>query len=155
MQHNLRFSEKEKLMSPILFFFPYKQVTLRQRSQLKSFISWVFKNKNKKFNTLHFIFCSDQELLIINQQFLQHDYFTDIITFNLSETEEIEGEIYISVERVKENALKLQRSIKEELHRVIFHGILHLCGYKDKTKAQEQEMRKQEDFLLQKYFSTK
>ncbi len=142
-------------MSPILFFFPYKQVTLRQRSQLKSFISWVFKNKNKKFNTLHFIFCSDQELLKINQQFLHHDYLTDIITFNLSETEEIEGEIYISVERVKENALKLQRSIKEELHRVIFHGILHLCGYKDKSKAQEQGMRKQENFLLQKYFGTK
>lgn len=84
---------------------------------------------------------------------MNHDFYTDIITFNLSETGDIEGEVYISVERVKENAIKLQSSLKEELHRVIFHGILHLCGYKDKTKEEEQEMRRQENRLLKNYFS--
>lgn len=140
-------------MSSILFFFLYKRVTLSHRTQLKEFIRLTFKRKNKKLKSLHLIFCSDLELLKINKQFLNHDFYTDIITFNLSETGDIEGEVYISVERVKENAIKLQSSLKEELHRVIFHGILHLCGYKDKTKEEEQEMRRQENRLLKNYFS--
>jgi rRNA maturation RNase YbeY len=88
----------------------------------------------------------------MNQQFLDHDTYTDIITFDLSETKELKlGEIYISIDRVKENAVKFGNEYTDELHRVIFHGALHLCGFKDKAKADKEEMRRQEDKCLQKY----
>ena len=103
---------------------------------------------------LNYICCSDEYLLTINKQFLDHDTFTDIITFDLSETDaELVGEIYISVDRVKENAAKFGVSYLNELHRVIFHGALHLCGYTDKTAADKQEMRRQEDICLAAYLS--
>lgn len=139
-------------MPPIHFFFPYKQITLERRKQLKIFILDIFKKENKKLGSLRYIFCSDKELLQINRQYLHHDFFTDIITFDLGTAGTIEGEIYISVERVKENARVWHTTIKEELHRVIFHGVLHLCGYKDKLKKEEKEMRRKEDRLLQSYF---
>ncbi len=108
---------------------------------------------------LTYVFCSDKYLLQMNKQFLQHDYYTDIITFDLSahpqkktaakkpkaDAGPIEGEIYISIDRVKENAAGLGLSFNEELSRVMFHGVLHLLGLKDKTKAQKQEMRLAED----------
>lgn len=101
---------------------------------------------------LNYICCSDEYLLHINKQFLNHDTLTDIITFDLSETEtDLTGEIYVSVDRVKENAAKFGVSYLNELHRVIFHGALHLCGYTDKTAADKQEMRKQEDLCLAAY----
>ncbi len=103
---------------------------------------------------LNYICCSDEYLLTINKQFLDHDTFTDIITFDLSETDaELVGEIYISVDRVRENAAKFGVSYLNELHRVIFHGALHLCGYTDKTAADKQEMRRQEDICLAAYLS--
>lgn len=103
---------------------------------------------------LNYICCSDEYLLTINKQFLNHDTLTDIITFDLSETDaELVGEIYISVDRVKENAAKFGVSYLNELHRVIFHGALHLCGYTDKTAADKQEMRRQEDICLAAYLS--
>jgi probable rRNA maturation factor len=93
-------------------------------------------------------------LLQINRDFLQHDFYTDIITFDMSEKGDnfLQSEIYISVDRVKDNAHQNGRSFKEELHRVIFHGILHLCGYKDKTKREEELMRSMEDKCLNEYF---
>ncbi len=139
-------------MPPIHFFFPYKQFTLKRRKQLKIFILDIFKKKNKKLGSLRYIFCSDNELLQINRRYLNHDFFTDIITFDLGTGGTIEGEIYISVERVKENARLWHTTLKEELHRVIFHGVLHLCGYKDKLKEEKKEMRRKEDRLLQSYF---
>ncbi|PQJ09882.1 rRNA maturation RNase YbeY [Flavipsychrobacter stenotrophus] len=103
---------------------------------------------------LNYICCNDEYLLTINKQFLNHDTLTDIITFDLSETDaELVGEIYISVDRVKENAAKFGVSYLNELHRVIFHGALHLCGYTDKTAADKQEMRRQEDICLAAYLS--
>ena len=88
----------------------------------------------------------------MNNQYLGHNYFTDIITFNLAEKgQPIAGEIYISVDRVSENARDLKVTFKEEMLRVIFHGILHLCGYGDKTKAETKEMRTREDYYLKKY----
>lgn len=139
-------------MPQIHFFFPYKHVSLERRKQLKDFLRDIFKKENKKLGSLRYIFCSDKELLQINRQYLHHDFFTDIITFDLGAADTIEGEIYISVERVKENARLWHTTIKEELHRVIFHGVLHLCGYKDKLKKEENEMRRKEDRLLQSYF---
>src|ERR1700749_3604704 len=117
----------------IHFFFQKPVASLKQRNQLKRFLLTIFKKEKHSLNSLTYIFCSDDELLEINRQFLKHDYFTDIITFNLApKNAPIEGEVYISIDRVKDNALLLGTNIKEELHRVIFHGALHLCGYKDK-----------------------
>lgn len=104
--------------------------------------------------SLTYIFCSDAYLLDINIRFLQHNTLTDIITFNLSEKEtELVGEIYVSTERVAENAAKFKVSYEQELHRVIFHGALHLCGYKDKSPADREEMKQMEDLCLRKYFN--
>ena len=99
------------------------------------------------------MFCSDEYLLRINRDYLQHDYYTDIITFDLSEPGgPVQGEIYISVDRVRDNAKELAVSIQKELHRVIFHGVLHLCGYTDKTKQDQARMRALEEKYLDLYF---
>ena len=138
----------------VQFFFQQDNRILTSRSRLKAFLPQIFSKQKRRFKTLHYIFCSDNYLLDINRSNLKHDYFTDIITFNLSNSPSvIEGEIYISTDRVRDNACINGVSIKEELHRVIFHGALHLCGYQDKTKKQQTEMRKQEDALLTRYFS--
>ena len=139
-------------MAPVHFFFPYQNFSLTQRTELKSFIREIFKKENKKLLSLQYVFCTDEYLLEINRQYLQHDFYTDIITFELGTAEKIDGEIYISAERVRENSRLMQTSFKEELHRVIFHGVLHLCGYKDKLKNEKLEMRTKEDRLLQLYF---
>lgn len=135
------------------FFFETK-VTLTDRNRLKIFLKTLFKKEKRKAESLSYIFCSDEYLLSINQQYLQHDYYTDIITFNLAEnsTEPVVGDIYISVDRVKENAQLQNVSFREELHRVIFHGALHLCGYKDKTPSQIKTMRFKENQYLGLYF---
>ncbi len=143
-------------MPPIYFFFPYNQFNLRARTHLKRFIGQLFKKEKKPLTSLQYIFCSDAFLLNMNRQYLKHDDYTDIITFNMAEPGAApEGEIYISVERVKENAQIHQTTITEELHRVIIHGALHLCGYKDKLKAEQKIMREKENRYLQMYFSKK
>jgi len=140
--------------SDIHFFFQNNPVSLKNRKELKIFLKNIFKNEKKKILNLNYIFCTDKTLLKINQDFLHHDYFTDIITFDLSSDPDIiDAEIYISTERVRENARHLGSFIKSELHRVIFHGALHLCGYNDKKKRDQEEMRKKEDLLLSEYFS--
>lgn len=101
--------------------------------------------------SINYIFCTDKALLEINRQFLSHDFYTDIITFDLSDAHEIQAEIYISVDRVKDNATQLGVSFKSEMHRVVFHGVLHLCGYKDKSKQEKEEMRRMENLYLSKY----
>ncbi len=102
----------------------------------------------KEILALQYIFCSDEELLKINQQFLNHDEYTDIITFDYSEGKTISGDIYISIERVLENARDNKVSHLEELHRVLIHGVLHLCGLKDKSKAESIKMRQSENKAL-------
>ena len=123
---------------------------MRERTQLKKQIETVFRHEGKKLESINYIFCSDDELLKINQQFLQHDFFTDIITFDLSETQLIKGEVYVSIDRVRENARNLSVPLSTEMRRVIFHGALHLCGYKDKSSAQKKRMRNKEDYYLAK-----
>ena len=98
--------------------------------------------------SINYIFCTDKRLLEINRQFLKHDYFTDIITFDLSTTDRTEAEVYISVDRVRENAKDLDSTFKAEILRVIFHGALHLCGYDDKATSAAKKMRKREDYYL-------
>lgn len=134
------------------FFFQEIKITLSGRNRLKQFIEQLFKAEKKALVSINYIFCSDTNLLAINQQFLKHDYYTDTITFNLSNNLHIiEGEVYISVDRVRENAQKLNLTLKEELHRVLFHGTLHLCGYKDKTIKEKRKMTKREDKYLRAY----
>ena len=114
----------------------------------------MFEKNGIKLESLNYVFCTDEELLAINNQFLSHDFYTDIITFDLSETKGMKiGEIYISIDRVRENASIHNTSFKLELHRVIFHGVLHLCGYKDKSKEQKRLMRKMEALHLNTYFA--
>ncbi|MBS1509347.1 MAG: rRNA maturation RNase YbeY [Bacteroidetes bacterium] len=138
---------------PVQFFFLQHNITLSKRKELKAFIEQIFKAENKVLHQLTYVFCSDEYLLEINRSHLRHDYYTDIITFELSEISgQISGEIYISTDRVRDNAKILKVTIKEELHRVIFHGALHLCGYKDKTKADQSAMRQAEDRNLKLYF---
>ena len=103
---------------------------------------------------LTYIFVSDEALLGINQQFLNHNTYTDIITFDLSENEKtLLGEIYVSVDRILENAEKFKTTYQRELHRVIFHGALHLCGFKDKTIKDREAMRVQEDLCLEAWYN--
>jgi len=141
------------LTIPPIHFHTLQPIRLRQRSFLKSFLLSLFTREKKKLGELTYIFCSDDYLLEINRQFLQHDYYTDIITFNLAEPgQAIQGEVYISIDRVRDNAKQYNSSINRELHRVILHGALHLCGYKDKKKEEEARMRKMEDKYLNLYF---
>jgi probable rRNA maturation factor len=135
------------------FFFLQHNISLTKRASLKRFIEEIFIKEKKKLSSLNYIFCSDEYLLQINRSHLDHNYYTDIISFDLSESPNaITGEIYISTDRVRDNATELGVSITEELHRVIFHGALHLCGYKDKTTKDAKQMRAAEDSCLRDYF---
>lgn len=137
----------------IHFFFQGTRITLSDRTRLKTFIHKLLQGEGKKLVSLNYIFCTDQALLKINQEHLGHDFYTDIITFELSENRnEIVAEIYISVDRVKENANTLGIPLKHELLRVMFHGALHLCGFKDKKPTEIKKMRKMEDQWLTRFF---
>jgi probable rRNA maturation factor len=136
-----------------VYFFFQAPVSLQDRVKLKKFIESIFKKEKKKIQSLNYVFCTDEELLEINRQYLDHDYYTDIVSFELSKKNEpAEGDIYISIDRVRDNALSLGEPLYKELHRVIFHGALHLCGYKDKTRSQSLEMRNKEEEYLSRYF---
>ena len=126
--------------------------TLTNRVALKSFIEKRVKKEGLSIDSLNYVFCSDKYLLEINKQYLKHNYYTDIISFDLSEEPgKLIGEVYISVDRVKDNAKTHGVTLKEELLRVIFHGALHFCGYKDKKPADAKKMRQMEDLWLTAY----
>jgi rRNA maturation RNase YbeY len=136
----------------ILFNFLFPISALNNKRNLKTFIKSIFEQEKIALERLNYIFCSDEELLKLNIEFLNHKTLTDIITFPLSEKNKpIISDIYISVERVKENASILNVPFITELHRVIFHGALHLCGYKDKTLSEKKLMRAKENFYLNQY----
>lgn len=122
--------------------------SLKKRTILKQWIKAIVENNKKEVGEISYIFCSDEQLLKINKEFLNHDYYTDIITFDYSETDVVSGDLFISIERIKDNAQTLNTSYQEELHRVIIHGVLHLLGYKDKTEEESENMRKLEDECL-------
>ena len=141
-------------MKEVQLFFLEPVSVLRDRNTLKNFISKTASRMGRPISALNLIFCSDEYLLNINKEYLHHDYYTDIITFDLSENKKstITADIYISIERVRENAKQINVPIYKELHRVIFHGLLHLLGYKDKLKKDQISMRQMEDKLLLTYF---
>ena len=137
------------MASAIQFFNEQVQFRPTSTVKLKSWIKTVIISEKKSPGEINYIFCSDAYLAALNQQYLQHDTLTDIITFDNSETaDSIDGDIYISVERIRENALKFETSFESELHRVMVHGVLHLVGYTDKTELQKSAMRKKEDAYL-------
>jgi rRNA maturation RNase YbeY len=130
-------------------------VRFYKKKKTKDFIERIFIEEGKQLEKLRYIFCSDNYLLNINKTFLKHDYFTDIITFDLSEGfVEIVGEVYISIHRVRDNARSLRTNVTNELLRVLFHGALHLCGYKDKKKSEITIMREKEDYYLSLFGQT-
>jgi probable rRNA maturation factor len=133
----------------IQFFIEDVDFKVPQPRKTKSWLQSIIKAEGFSLNQLNYIFCSDEYLLNVNRQYLDHDFYTDIITFDNSEEEAVvEGDIFISIDRVKDNAQELNKSFEEELRRVLAHGILHLVGYDDQEDEQEQEMRAKEDFYL-------
>lgn len=136
-------------MKRVHFHFTGVKPTIFSRKNiLKQFILDVFLLEGKELKTIDFIFCTDEFLLGLNKTYLNHDYFTDILTFDISEQSDVIGEVYISVDRVRNNAVKYNCPFKKELLLVIFHGVLHLCGYKDKKKGEIVVMRQKEDYYL-------
>jgi len=134
---------------PIRYFSEEADFTLEHPRKTTKWINTVALKEKASVKAINYVFCLDSFLLQLNQDFLKHNTFTDIITFDYSSSRKsLEGEIYISLDRIKENALKFKSTLDEELHRVIIHGILHLIGYKDKSKAEKLLMRKKEDAYL-------
>lgn len=138
-------------MPAIHFFEEDVTYKLKDKLKVKQWIKDTIAAEGYKLQELTYIFCSDAYLLQINQQYLDHDTYTDIITFDNSEIEgEIVGDIFISIPRIRENAVKFKVPEADELHRVIIHGALHLLGYKDKTPADNKNMTQKEDHYLAK-----
>ena len=134
------------------FHFEKTRVSLGNRNRLKTFINEVVTREKKTLDSLNYIFCTDKDLLEINRQYLNHDFYTDVIAFDLSSSsKQILADIYISVDRVRQNAKTVNSSVRDELHRVMFHGLLHLCGYNDKAVRQRKTMRAKENFYLDLY----
>jgi rRNA maturation RNase YbeY len=137
---------------PVIHFFE-EDITykLKHKTLVRQWITQTILAEGYRLKELNYIFCSDAYLLQINQQYLNHDTYTDIVTFDNSDIEKvIIGDIFISIERIRENAAKFNTSDTDELHRVIIHGALHLLGYTDKTATAKQKMTQKEDFYLNK-----
>lgn len=132
----------------IEFFSEDVDFVLAHAEQVEEWIAATVLAEGKLFGGITYIFCSDEYLLKVNQEHLKHDFYTDIITFDYTENDLISGDLFISIDRVKENAEELKIPFEYELHRVMIHGVLHLLGYKDKTKKHKTEMTAKEDFYL-------
>lgn len=134
----------------VTFTTETKGFKLTERTALKAWIQRIAADHKKKCGNIHYVFVSDDRLLQMNIEFLDHSTYTDIITFDYSEGEVIHGDIFISTDRVKDNAHKFKSEFKDELHRVMIHGVLHLCGFKDKSKKDAEMMRREENRSLSK-----
>ncbi len=137
----------------INFITQHIKFDLQQKMAVKNWIKAVIESKNKKLGELSFVFTSDEELLKVNQQYLNHNTFTDIITFDNSSKNLVNGDIIISVDRVYENSNKFKVEPEEEMKRVIIHGVLHLLGFKDKKKSDAEQMRKAENRALNLFYN--
>jgi len=138
----------------MILFFSEISFKITQKLTIKNWLVYIVKQENKKIGDINIVFYNDKQLLELNKQYLNHDTLTDIITFDYSEKTILHGDICISIERVKENALKYNCTFEEELRRVMIHGILHLCGYKDKKNDDIKLMKaKEEEALI--LFNTK
>ncbi|WP_316816789.1 rRNA maturation RNase YbeY [Pedobacter nyackensis] len=139
----------------INFFTEDTNYTLKNKRAIKAWVAAAISEEGYVLQELNFILCSDEYLLRINQEYLNHDTYTDVITFDNSEIlKTIIGDIFISIERIKENATAFKHTVAQELCRVIIHGTLHLLGYKDKSKAAKTLMTAKEDYYLSKLFNS-
>lgn len=138
-------------MSKISFFYENIDFKLSHISKNKKWIKSIIQKEDFNLNYINFIFCSDTYLHSINIKYLQHDTLTDIITFDYSEGKVLEGEIYISINRVRDNAQEFDTKFEDELRRVMAHGILHMIGYGDKTEEEKTTMRQKEDSCISLY----
>ncbi len=135
-------------MNSIEFFFEdVKSVPIHEKI-LVLHLNSLIKNELKLLGDISVVFCSDDYLLEMNKQYLDHDYYTDIITFDYVENKVISGDLFISIDRIVENAEKFNTTLLKELYRVVFHGVLHLIGYKDKTDGEVKLMREKENYYL-------
>ncbi len=132
----------------IQFHSEVKNFKIFRTRSLKNWFATTIYTENKQAGDINFIIVDDNYLLALNQQYLKHNTYTDIITFDYSEKAIISGEVFISIDRVRENSEKFDTTSELELYRVMIHGILHLCGYKDKTSADKRLMRQKEDYYL-------
>jgi probable rRNA maturation factor len=123
------------------------------KKELKQAVKDLVLNEGKSLKDLSLVFTDDDYLLEVNKQYLNHDYFTDVITFDYSDFPNVSGDVMISLDRVKDNALSMNLAYELEFYRVVFHGVLHLCGYKDKNKEDVSLMREKEDFYIQRFVS--
>ncbi len=138
--------------SKINFIAETVDFKLKDKSLYKEWINNTIINENKSLGgEINIVFCNDEYLLAINEEFLKHDTFTDIITFDYTENNIISGDIVISIERVKENSQLFKVDLEEEIKRIVIHGILHLIGYKDKGEKEKLEMTNKENFYISKY----
>jgi rRNA maturation RNase YbeY len=144
-------SADENESNPISFFYEDIDFELHQTKQITSWIKSVIRQYKGRLISVNFIFCSDSYLHQLNIEYLQHDTLTDIITFPYQPPPQIEGDIFVSVDRVRDNALIYKVSFEEELLRVLIHGILHLCGFKDKSETEKAEMHQKEDVALRQF----
>ncbi|MEI5983712.1 rRNA maturation RNase YbeY [Sphingobacterium sp. PU5-4] len=137
-------------LKDIHFFSEDIDFSIKNKKKIREWIAAVIKQEGfRRIGELSFVFCSDAYLLEINRQYLAHDTYTDIVTFDSSQDgDTIAGDVFISVDRTRENAIKFGVSQTDELHRVLIHGILHLCGYQDKDKGDKSRMRAKEDEAL-------
>lgn len=132
----------------ISFFSEKIEFSLLNEEILNEWIIDTITKEEKVLGEISYVFCSDEYLYKMNKEYLNHDTYTDIITFDYTEGQTISSDIFISIDRVKENASNYSKSFENELHRVLIHGILHLLGYKDKEEAEIKVMRSKEDFYL-------
>jgi probable rRNA maturation factor len=132
----------------ILFFSDDVKYRIQGKKLLYTWIESTVRAEKKESEEINIILCSDRKILKINREFLAHDYYTDVISFNYNEGDAITGDIFISIDRVKDNSLKYKVPVANELARVIIHGILHLCGYRDSKESLRKHMKEKEDFYL-------
>lgn len=151
--HSRTFPDLCGMQQQIRFFYQCEAFAFVRRNALKQFLAQLLRREGRKLQEIRIIFCTDEQLLDINRTHLNHDYYTDIITFPFSEVgQPVEAELYISIDRIRDNAASTGTPFREELHRVIFHGVLHLCGYNDKSSQQIKQMREREAHYLRLYF---
>jgi len=124
---------------------------LKEKTKVRNWIVNAIKNEGKKSGDITYIFCSDEYLLGMNQLYLQHDDYTDVITFDYTEGDRVSGDIFISYERILDNSIQMKTTPEDELHRVMIHGVMHLCGYKDKKPNERANMTKKENQYLEMF----
>ncbi|MFT6715604.1 MAG: putative rRNA maturation factor [Saprospiraceae bacterium] len=133
---------------PIHFYSEDVNLKITSKKKVRQWITQTILNEKLTADTISYIFCNDEYLHKMNLKYLNHDTYTDIITFDYSENKSVSGDLFISYDRIKQNASTFKSGVKKELHRVMIHGVLHLCGYRDKTETEKKLMRNKENYYL-------